>query len=83
MQQDKQTITDDMIQQAKAYPFEELLEFKRGYTKCPFHDDRTPSMSLKNNRIRCFSCNKTWDTIAYVMDKEGLTFPEAVRRLNA
>lgn len=79
---DKSTITQDMIQTAKDYPFEELYPFKRGYALCPFHPDSKPSMSLKNNKVRCWSCmDKNMDTIEFLMKLQGLTFQEAVRRL--
>jgi hypothetical protein len=74
-------ITPEMIAQARDYPFEYLYEFKRNMALCPFHNDTSPSMSLKNNKVRCWSCNKSWDTIAFVMEKEGLSFQDAVRRL--
>lgn len=76
-------ITDEMIQNAKDYPFMDLYQFKHGSCVCPFHADKDPSMKLyKNtNTVHCFSCNKSWDTIAFIQELEGITFPEAVRRL--
>lgn len=75
-------ITPDMIARAKEYPFEELYPFKRGYALCPFHPDSKPSMALKNNRVRCYSCmDKSLDTIDFMQKLHGLTFQEAVRRL--
>ena len=75
-------ITSAMIERAKEYPFEQLMQFTRNMCRCPFHDDKTPSMSLKNNRVRCWgSCGKSWDTIQFVMEKENVSFKEAVRRL--
>ncbi len=76
-------ITPDMIQRAREYPFARLYEFKRNMARCPFHDDKTPSFALmKDNTARCFgACGKSWDTIAFVREKEGLSFPEAVRWL--
>ena len=74
-------ISRDMIDRAKAFPFQELYPFKRNMAPCPFHADRTPSLSLKDNRARCFSCGRTWDTVGFVMELEGLSFPAAVRRL--
>jgi DNA primase len=51
---------------------------------CPFHPDSKPSMSLKDNRVRCWSCmEKSMDTIEFMRKLEGLSFKEAVRRLNA
>ncbi len=76
-------ITEEMIERARAFPFTHLYQFKRNTARCPFHDDHDPSFVLmKDNRARCFgACAKTWDTIGFLMDKEGLKFPEAVRQL--
>jgi hypothetical protein len=75
-------ITGDMIERAKQYPFEHLMELKKNMARCPFHNDRDPSFSVNNNYGRCFgACGWHGDTIAFVMAKEGLTFPQAVRRL--
>ena len=74
-------ITPDMIERAREYPFEELYPFKKHMALCPFHDDKNPSMSLKNNRARCWSCGWSGDTIAFLMAKESIGFAEAVRRL--
>ncbi len=75
-------ITEDMILQAKARPFTELHEFKRNQAVCPFHDDKGPSMRLyPDNHVYCFSCAKGWDTIGFVIERDGLGFPEAVKRL--
>jgi hypothetical protein len=36
----------------------------RGRTyNCPFHRDRTPSAHLYEDRVHCFSCNRTFDEI--------------------
>ena len=77
-------ITDAMIERAKEYPFEDLLPepLKLGRCKCPIHGGSNPqSFSVRNNRGRCHSCSWYGDTIKYVMDTEGRSFVEAVRRL--
>lgn len=79
----KSGITDAMIEGAKEYPFENLLELqKRGNIRCPFHEDKHPSASIKNNKLHCFSCGRTWNPIDFVMEKEGIGFKEAVERLS-
>ena len=82
-------ITDEMIQRARDYPFEDLLpgELKRGRCACPIHGgDNAMSFMVKDNYGKCFSCGwpngKPGDTIQYVMDTQGLTFMEAVRKLS-
>lgn len=76
-------ISDYDIGQAKMYPIEKLLPnpIKNNMTRCPFHEDKNPSMSIKNNKVRCFACNQTWDTIAVVMELQGINFVNAVKFL--
>jgi hypothetical protein len=78
-------ITDDMIQRAREYPFEQLATFNRaGFTICPFHQEKTGSMHLnkEKNFVYCHgSCKKAWDTIGFVMDSQGIGFVQAVRVL--
>lgn len=75
-------ITDEMIERAKEYAFESLVELGRNrMVSCPGHEDKHPSCYIKNNYAYCFSCGRSWDTIEWVSDVEGLNFIEAVRRL--
>jgi hypothetical protein len=79
-------ITEDVIQRAKEVDFRTLHEFdSRGWGRCPFHEDKNPSFHIHtpSNRVKCWSgaCNWQGDTIQFVMEREGLTFHEAVRRL--
>lgn len=77
-------ITDDMILKAREYPFEDLLPepLRRGRCRCPVHSGKNQmSFSVKENRGSCFSCGWKGDPIQFLIDTMGLTFPEAVRRL--
>jgi DNA primase len=50
--------------------------------KCPFHEEATGSFAIfPDNRGKCFGCGWSGDVITFVMDSQGLTFPEAVRKL--
>ncbi len=79
----KQRITDQMIQNAKHYPFENLvgLNKKVGWVRCPFHKEKRPSFYVKNNFGYCFGCSKGYDTIQFLVESRGLTFAEAVEAL--
>ncbi|MGQ3049868.1 MAG: phage/plasmid primase, P4 family [Niveispirillum sp.] len=50
---------------------------------CPFHDERNPSLSIdpRAQRYRCHGCGKAGDIIQWVMDRDGVTFPEACATL--
>ena len=77
-------ISGHHIEQARNYPIEDLLGIELGRRiLCPFHDDHHPSASVKNNKLRCFTCNKTWNSIDYLMEHDGLSFIDAVKRLSA
>lgn len=49
--------------------------------KCPFHGrDTKPSARLYNNTnsFFCWVCRKSWDVIAFIMDKENFTYRQAL-----
>ncbi|ABA89915.1 DNA primase [Syntrophotalea carbinolica DSM 2380] len=50
---------------------------------CPFHAEKTPSFNVNADRqiYHCFGCEVGGDVFAFLMNIEGLAFPEAVRRL--
>lgn len=52
---------------------------------CPFHDDRRPgsfNINLSSGAFRCFACGaRGGDVIAFVMLRDNLAFPEALRAL--
>jgi DNA primase len=50
---------------------------------CPFHAEKSPSFKVENERrtYKCFGCGKGGDAFKWLMETEGLTFPESVERL--
>jgi DNA primase len=50
---------------------------------CPFHDDKTPSLSVDPEKglYHCFGCGESGDAFDLVMRMKGFTFPEALNYL--
>ena len=50
---------------------------------CPFHGEKSPSFKVENERraYKCFGCGVGGDAFKWLMEIEGLSFPESVERL--
>ncbi|MEC7942476.1 MAG: CHC2 zinc finger domain-containing protein [Pseudomonadota bacterium] len=49
---------------------------------CPFHNEKTPSFTVSDDKnfYHCFGCGAHGDVFTFLIEKEGLSFPEAVER---
>lgn len=54
----------------------------RGFAICPFHAEKTASLSIKNEHYKCFGCGAYGGVIDFVMAYHGLGFMQAVMKLN-
>jgi DNA primase len=50
---------------------------------CPFHSEKTPSFTVDSEKqlFHCFGCGVGGDVFTLLMEKENLTFPEALNQL--
>jgi len=50
---------------------------------CPFHEEKTPSFSVSPSKgfYKCFGCGKGGNAFTFLMEMEGLNFPEAIQRV--
>jgi DNA primase len=50
---------------------------------CPFHQEKTPSFSVNPQKgfYKCFGCGKGGNAYTFLMEMEGLNFPEAIQRV--
>jgi DNA primase len=48
---------------------------------CPFHVEKTPSFTVSPEKqiFYCFGCHTGGNVFSYIMQSEGISFPEAVR----
>lgn len=72
----------------------DIVEFVRQYTPltqtgrnfkglCPFHTEKTPSFFVRPDKgmYYCFGCQRGGDLYTFVMEKENITFGEALELL--
>ena len=52
---------------------------------CPFHNEKTPSFTVSDEKsfYHCFGCGAHGDIFTFLIENDGLSFPEAVERLAA
>ncbi|MFI3318236.1 MAG: DNA primase [Rikenellaceae bacterium] len=48
---------------------------------CPFHNEKTPSFVVSPSKglFRCFGCGKGGNAITFIMEHEGVSYPEALK----
>lgn len=79
------TVVD--IERAKEYPINELYVGKlkkhnKTYTGlCPFHNEKTPSFHIKDNRFKCYGCDAFGDSVDFYMRTHNVSFTQAVNKL--
>ncbi len=67
----------------------ETVQLKKAGTTfkglCPFHGEKTPSFTVTPGRDswKCFGCGLGGDVFSFVMNRDSLTFPDALRLLAA
>ncbi|MFA5099485.1 MAG: CHC2 zinc finger domain-containing protein [Candidatus Omnitrophota bacterium] len=54
----------------------------RNKALCPFHSEKTASLSFRNNRFKCFGCGASGDVIDFVSKLHGISGADAAGTLN-
>ena len=57
---------------------------RAGFCCCPFHGEKTPSMKIYggDRGFCCFGCGEAGDVIDFVKKMFGMTFQQAIERIN-
>lgn len=85
-------ISDDMANQIKENSdivdiIGEYVDLKKAGSSykglCPFHNEKTPSFTVdkKKQLFHCFGCGAGGDVVSFIMQKEGLSYPESLKYL--
>ena len=85
-------ISDDLVNQIKENSdiidvIGQYVDLKRAGSSfkglCPFHNEKTPSFTVdrKKQLFHCFGCGAGGDVVSFIMQKEGLTYPESLEYL--
>ncbi|MBO7543353.1 DNA primase [bacterium] len=86
------SFSQEYIERVKtANPIQDVIGERVALTKngknfkacCPFHNEKTPSFFVTPDRgiFKCFGCGKGGNVFQFLMEYEGLSFPESVIRL--
>lgn len=85
-------ISDEIIQKVKEDSdivniISEYMQLKKTGSNyvglCPFHNEKTPSFTVSETKqyYHCFGCGEGGDIVTFIMKKENLEFPDAVKFL--
>lgn len=79
----RQGISDDDIATARNRDIRDVVDFNRGKASAWCHEDKNPSLTYMNktNKAWCPVCGKYFDSIAVLMERDGMTFVKAVEDL--
>jgi DNA primase len=71
----------DIVRVVEAYGLPLKKKGQNWWAPCPFHQEKTGSFSVNPGKgmFKCFGCGKGGNVFTFVMELEGLSFPEAVR----
>lgn len=56
---------------------------RHGKALCPFHEEKTPSFSIKGQHWHCFGCNEGGDVIDFISRIQCISIWEAAKRLDS
>ena len=55
---------------------------RAGFVCCAFHREKTASMKVYEKSYHCFGCGTNGDVISFVQQLFGLSFPDALKKID-
>lgn len=76
-------LKNDIVEVISEYGIQLIPSGNRYKALCPFHDDKTPSLSISpdSQLFYCFGCGVGGTVIHFVMRYDGISYGEALRKL--
>ncbi len=81
-------ITEEILRQTDILEIiSEYVELKKRGKNfiglCPFHNEKTPSFNVSSELgiFKCFGCGKSGNVISFLIEHNGMSFPEAKKYL--
>ena len=82
---DTVTVKDKILERLSAFDvYGDMKKVGNRLTRrCPLHEEKTASFKVNPDTLdfHCFGCGKGGDVIQFVMEKDGISFPEALKKL--
>lgn len=81
------TVADILSTARVEQVIEDFVTLKRRGTNlmglCPFHDEKSPSFTVSPAKgiYKCFGCGKSGTAVGFIMEHEGVSYPEALKYL--
>lgn len=76
-------LTEEMIDNARNTSTKEVIDYKRGKAYAWCHEDKNPSLTYmsRTGLAWCPACDIYFDAIKVLMERDKLSFPDAVKQL--
>lgn len=71
-------ISPEKIVAARNYPLATLIQHRNYMARCPFHNDKSPSLDLRKNFYHCYGCGANGDVIDFIQKTRDVSFKQAV-----
>jgi hypothetical protein len=77
-----QTIKDRLTMREVLERYGYKVDRKR-FMRCPFHNEKTPSMRIYDKDFHCFGCGEHGDIVSFVQKLFNLSFTDTLRKIDA
>lgn len=55
----------------------------KGFARCPFHTEKTASLTIKKEHYKCFGCGAYGNAIDFIIQYKGIGYYQALQKLDS